>query len=506
MHPTAAQTRRQFITHTLGLAATTGVATACHRFRRGHSVQVDPGAIETFRARLKGQLILPADAGYEQVRRVFYWNARTERQPALVARCIHDDDVRRAVEFARTHGLEIAVRAGGHSHLGWGTSNGLVIDLAGMKQVTIDPAKRIAHLGAGVLSGEAVRTAAVQGLAPVFGECPAVGAAGIVLGGGLGWLSGLHGAASDSLLSARMITAAGGVLPADAVNNPDLFWALRGGSGNFGVMTSFDCRLYPVGVVTAGDIHYPIREARTVLRCFRDVMAEAPDSFQAALNLAPDDRGVFISLCHAGDGVEAERLLRIFRRVATPVKDTVKRQEFAEFAGIKPVPIKLRCVQGLCLQQLSDRAIDTTVGRLDEAPVGALIGIDHYMHGEVCRVGAGETAFPLRESGTVHIRIALAWDSPDASASLMEWADETWHMLRPPSGERIYANYQTHEGKGTAQAVFGGNYSRLVAIKNKYDPDNTFRRNSNIEPRATGVPGAAAAAAARTAGWSATRT
>jgi FAD/FMN-containing dehydrogenase len=307
MHSTTAQTRRQFIKQTLATTATLGLATACHRLQPINRAQVAPDAIRKFRASFMGQLILPADPVYEQSRRVFYWNSRTERRPALVARCAHSDDVLYAVEFARTHRLEIAVRAGGHSHLGWGTSNGLLIDLSGMKQVTIDPIRRIAHVSTGALSGEVVRTAGAHGLAPVFGQCPAVGAAGIMLGGGLGWLSGLHGAACDNLLSARLITAAGQVRSADAVNNPDLFWALRGGSGNFGVLTSFDCRLYPVGPVTAGNIHYPIRDARVVMRFFRELMADAPDSFQAALNLAPDDRGVFVSLCHAGTAIEAKR-------------------------------------------------------------------------------------------------------------------------------------------------------------------------------------------------------
>jgi hypothetical protein len=489
MHPTTAQTRRQFIKQTLATTTTLGWATACHRLHPTNRVQVDPNAIAKFRGSLKGQLIVPADPVYEQARRVFYWSSRTERRPALVARCAHSDDVLYAVEFARTHRLEIAVRAGGHSHLGWGTSNGLLIDLSGMKQVTIDPIRRIAHVSTGALSGEVVRSAGAHGLAPVFGQCPAVGAAGIMLGGGLGWLSGLHGAACDNLLSARLVTAAGQLRSADAMNNPDLFWALRGGSGNFGIMTVFDCRLFPVGPVTAGDIHYPIRHARAIMRFFRELMADAPESFQAALNLAPDDRGVFVSLCHAGNAIEAERLLRNFRSVAAPVKDTVKRQDFADFAGMpppsrsdQPAPIPFRCVQGICLPLISDDAINITVDRLAHAPVGTLIGFDHYMHGKVCRVDPGATAFPLRESGTVHIRIGLAWADPKAGDSLMAWADETWHALRPASGERIYANYQTHEGKGTAQAVFGRNHSRLVSIKNIYDPDNIFRRNSNIEP------------------------
>ena len=327
------QNRRQFIKRTLATTGTLGLTTACRRLKIRDRSQIDSDALTKFRAQLKGRLILPTDPGYEAARRVFYWNPDTERRPALVARCAHADDVLHAVEFARRHGLEVAVRGGGHSPMGWGTSNGLVIDLAGMNRVAIDPAKRTGRIDAGVLSGEVMRMAGRYGLAPVLGQCPGVGAAGVTLGGGLGWLSGLHGAACDNLLSARMVTADGRILSVDAERNPDLLWALRGAGANFGVTTSFDCRLHSVGPVTSGDIYYPVREARPVLRFFRNLMAEAPDSFQATLNLTPGERGVFVSLCHAGEGAEAERLLRAFRTVATPAKDTVRRQEFAALAG-----------------------------------------------------------------------------------------------------------------------------------------------------------------------------
>jgi FAD/FMN-containing dehydrogenase len=274
--------------------------------------QIDSDALKKLRAQLKGGLILPTDSGYEAARRVFFWNPDTERRPALVARCVHADDVRYAVEFARRHGLEVAVRGGGHSHMGWGTSSGLVIDLPGLNRVTIDPHKRTGRIDAGLSSGEVMRVTGRYGLAPALGECPGVGAAGLTLGGGLGWLSGLYGAACDNLLSAHIVTADARILFVDAERNPDLLWALRGAGSNFGVTTSFECRLHSIGPVTFGDIFYPLREARPVLRLFRSLMAEAPDSFQAALNLTTGERGVFVRLCHAGERAEAARLLRAF--------------------------------------------------------------------------------------------------------------------------------------------------------------------------------------------------
>jgi hypothetical protein len=273
----------------------------------------------------------------------------------------------------------------------------------------------------------------------------------------------------------------------DVEQNPDLLWALRGAGANFGVMTSFDLRLHPVGPVTSGDIFYPVREARTVLRFFRGLMAEAPDSFQATLNLTPGERGVFISFCHAGSEAEVERLLWALRKVATPAKDTVRRQEFAELAGRVPVNAAgagFRCIATVYRNELSDEVIDLVLDRLAAAPMETILGVTHYMHGEVCRVKPDSTAFSLRQSGGVHIRIGQDWKDPAKAQSLMLWAGEARRLLRPPSGERIYANYQTDAGKGAAEAVFGGNHSRLAVLKSKYDPANFFQRNSNVAPAA----------------------
>jgi len=480
------QSRRQFIKGVLATTGTLGLTTAFGQVEIHDRSQIDSDALKKLRAQLKGGVVLPTDPGYEAARRVYFWNPDTESRPSLVARCAHADDVRYAVEFARRHGLEIAVRGGGHSYMGWSTCNGLVVDLVGMNRVTINPAKHTGRIDAGVLGGEVMRVAGRYGLAPVLGQCPGVGAAGVTLGGGLGWLSGLHGASCDNLFSARIVTADGQILDVDAERNPDLLWALRGAGANFGVMTSFECHLYPLGPVTSGDISYRVRDARTILRFFRDLMAEAPDSFQATLNLTRGERGVFVRLCHAGNEAEAERLLRAFRTVATPAKDTVKRQEFAELAGISPAgaaPGSFRCTATVYRNELSDEVMDITLDRLSQAPLETVLGIDHYMHGEVCRVKPDSTAFPLRQSGGIHIRIGFGWEDPTKAQGFMLWADEARRLLRPLSGERIYANYQSYAGKGAAEAIFGSNYSRLVALKNKYDPTNFFRRNANVEPR-----------------------
>ncbi len=370
--------------------------------------------------------------------------------------------------------------------MGWGTSNGLVIDLAQMKRVTVDPQSRTARVGAGALSGEVMRAAGAYGLAPVLGQCPGVGAAGVTLGGGIGWLSGVYGAACDNLLSCRMLTATGGTLSVDAERDAELLWGMRGAGANFGVVSSFECRLHPVRLATSGDIYYSLRDARTIVTFFRGFLAGAPDSFQASLNLTRGERGVFISLCHAGEESEADRLLRALRRVANPAKESIRRLPFSDLAGRAPVAARdagFRCIATVYRNELSNEVIDLTLDRLSAAPPEAVLGITHYMHGELCRVSPDSTAFPLRTSGGVHIRFGLDWNDPVAAQSLMNWAEDARGLLRPSSGERIYANYQSHAGKETAEAVFGSNLPRLVALKNRYDPANRLRRNSNIQPR-----------------------
>lgn len=483
------QNRRAFIKRTLATTAMLAVATACQRIHVPRPIQVDPDVIKKFGAGFKGRLILPTDPSFEKARRVFFWNPKTEKRPAIIALCAHPDDVMRSVEFARRHGLEIAVRGGGHSPCAWGISNGLVIDLSGMKQIEIDPAQGIGRVDAGVLSGEVTSQAGRHGLVPALGQSHEVGAAGVLLGGGLGWLAGIHGAACDNLLSARVVTADGALLSIDASSNPDLFWALRGGSGNFGITTSFECRLFQVGPVNAGELRYPIRDARPVMRFFRDFMAEAPDSFQATLDLSPRGSFVSVRLCHAGDAAETYRLLQPFRNIALPISDTVKSQHFAELAGMPPARTSheapsagFKYVQTVYREQLSDEVIDQILDRVGQAPAQAFIAVSHYMHGQVCRVKPEETAFSLRKAGAVHIRINVAWEDRGAGERLMTWTDEVWRALRASSDERIYANYQSHEDRSSAEAVFGGNHARLASIKNKYDPGNIFRRNSNVQP------------------------
>jgi hypothetical protein len=244
--------------------------------------------------------------------------------------------------------------------------------------------------------------------------------------------------------------------------------------------------------VTGGDIHYSVRDARVVLRFFRELMAEAPDAFQATLNLTPGERGVFVSLCHAGNEGEAERILQSLRAIAPVTKEFVKRQEFAALAerpaATNPAntpPPAFRGIQTVYRDRLSDDLIEIIVDRFGRASPEAILGISHYMHGQVCRLAPSATAFPLRQPGGLNVRLAYTWNDPATGQRLTQWADESLRLLRPSTHEQIYANFQTYHASSGAAAVYAANVSRLASIKYRYDRENFFRRNSNILPTGT---------------------
>ena len=480
-------TRRNFVKQAAILAGGLGCAADGGGVQAANGAEISPEAVAKLREKLKGRLVLPSDEKYETARRVFYWNPKTERKPLVVVQCGHAEDVVRAVEFARRFELEVAVRSGGHSHLAWGCSNGLVIDLSSLKRITIDANRRIVRAEAGVTSGEVARAAGEQGLAPVLGQCPGVSATGVTLGGGLGWLSGLFGASCDNLLAARLITADTRAMDVNAEAHPELFWGLRGAGANFGVTTSFEARLQAIGQVLGGDIHFAVRDARTVLRGFRDIMHDAPDGFQATLNLTSGERGVFISLCHTGDQDEGDNLLRSIRSIAKPIKEAVQRQPFAALAekaaATNPVgdaPPAFRAIQTVYRERISDEIIDIYIDELAYASPDVVMGLSHYMHGEVCRAKPDATAFPHREPHSVHLRVAFNWSKPEDHEKRFAWGEDWLRLLRRQSNERLYANYQTYETKEGARSLFGANHERLLALKNKYDPTNFFHRNANI--------------------------
>ncbi|MDA2931228.1 FAD-binding oxidoreductase [Acidobacteria bacterium AH-259-O06] len=438
------------------------------------------------RTSLEGQLILPDDEAYDAARRLFFWNPTTEKSPGIIARCERPDDVARCVEFARQHDLVLAVRGGAHSFLGWSTcDDGLVIDVSPMKEIAVDPGNRTVRAGSGVVAYELVEATSPHDLVPVLGECPTVGISGLTLGGGLGWLSGKYGATCDNLLSAELMTADGQSIVANATENPDLFWAIRGGGGNFGIATSLAYRLHPLSAVFAGVLTYRLSDARAMLSFYRDFMAEAPDELQAVASLQRDgDPLLNLVVCFSGDLNDGEKIIRPLRTHANPVRDTVQPRAYSDsFTEGAGGSWTFSHIKACYLESLSEDAIDVMLDRFAHAPdPGAAIGLDHYMHGAVCRVAFDATAFELRSPGALHVRILALWNDPYVTAAIVEWSEETWNALQSHSAGRIYANYPSTEGQAAAKAAYGGNYSRLLAIKNKYDPSNIFRRNQNIMP------------------------
>jgi FAD/FMN-containing dehydrogenase len=481
-------TRRRFIQQTTACAG--GLIGASHNWLAAEEAPaISDAAWSDLRAHLTGRLVQPDDATYAAARRVFYWNPRTERSPLAVVQCGHADDVVWAVAFAREQQIELAVRSGGHSHLAWGSSSGLVIDLSPLKAITIDRDRRIVRAQAGVTGAEVARAAGEFGLAPVLGQCPGVGATGVILGGGLGWLAGLYGACCDNLVSARLVTADASTLDVSDDSEPDLFWAIRGAGANFGVAAEFEARLHSVDSVTGGDIHYAVSDAWAVMHGFRDLMQGAPDAFQATLNLTSGERGLFISLCHAGTEPEADAMLQQLRAIATPTREIVTRQPYSTLAqkaaATNPVGTPapaFRAIQTVYRERITDEMIDIYADQLARAAPDVVLGFSHYMHGEVCRVAPEATAFPHRQAHSVHLRVAYNWNDPRENDARFAWGEEWLRLLRPAENEQIYGNYQTYETSAGSPSIFGPNHARLLALKNQYDPTNFFRRNANIAP------------------------
>ena len=447
---------------------------------------LDPDAVKKFKSRFSGHIILPGDAEYEARRWSGEINPTMDKHPTIIARCKKEEDILRSVDFARQYQLEIAVRSGNHSGMGWGTcEKGMVIDLSQMKGITVDAAKGTATVTTGVTAEEILATTAPYGLTPVLGQCGSVGS-GLALGGGLGWLAGKYGATCDNLISANIITAEAEKRKANATTNDDLYWAIRGGGGNFGIASSFEYKLHPVKEMLGGSFFYSSNNARAVIRFFNEFMATAPDELQADCYLTRDK--CWVEFVHFGDLDAGERLLDTFRRLHKPDQDSVKRRPFSELyrmnVGEPSTPVKFNSGKGTYVEQLSDGVIELVLDRLGKAPqVGSVFYVlSHYMHGEVCRILPDATAFELRKPGGVHLAFVVTWqDSADAVACLT-WINETFDQLQDYSGGRIYTNYMSVPGGPTAKAVFGTNFSRLAQIKKKYDPNNIFHLNQNILP------------------------
>lgn len=453
------------------------------------AARLDEDRLRELASSFSGSLLLPRDDGYEEARRIF--NGLIDRRPALIARCRGTADIVAALDLARRSNLEVSVRGGGHNVAGRAvTDGGVMIDLSPMKGIHVDPKARTARAQGGVTWREFNRDTAVHGLATTGGVISTTGIAGLTLGGGLGWLMGTHGLSVDNLTSVEVVTAAGEVLNVSDDEHPDLFWALRGGGGNFGVAASFEFRLHPLTQVYGGLVAYPFTEAKDALRFFREVATSVPDELAVMPLLvhAPDGSGVPLAafaICHAGDTSGAEADLKPLMNFATPAMTQVGPMPYAAVNMMLDDGFPSGALyywKSSFLADLSDEAVDAMVDAFAACPSPMTgIAIEH-MHGAVTRIGVSDTPVPHREPG-FDLLIASAWTDPGATDKNIAWARETYAAMEPHFARRRYVNYLGDDETGDAvRAAYGSNYDRLAAVKRRYDPDNIFRSNHNIEP------------------------
>ena len=446
--------------------------------------------VRQFASSLKGELIREGDAAYQVARKI--WNAMIDRRPAMIVRCWGTYDVVNAVNFARYHGIQLSVRGGGHNVSGNAVCDGgLVIDLSTMKEIRVDPERRVAFAQGGVTWGELDAKTQEHGLATTGGIVSSTGIAGLTLGGGLGWLMRKHGLTCDSLLGAEIVTADGRILRADARENSDLFWAVRGGGGNFGVVTSFEYQLHPVGKILGGPLIHPFERAQEVLRFFRKFTEGAPDELMAFAALTHSPQGARVALllvAYFGEIEDGERVLRPLREFGPPLVDQVGPIAYTNLQRIlDPAygPGARNYWKSNFLTDLSDEAIRTIVQHYAEFDSPQSDVVIELGGGAVGRVGKEETAYDHRE-GHLNFEILARWTDPSEDEANRAWARRFWEAMQPFSTGRVYVNYlgeEREEGFERIKSAYGPDkYERLVALKRKYDPENLFRFNQNIKP------------------------
>jgi hypothetical protein len=453
---------------------------------KGGDAALEEATVAEFEASLSGQLLLPADDGYDQARKL--WNAMIDKRPALIARCAGAEDVVRCVDFARTNDLLVSVRGGDHSAAGNALcGGGLMIDLAPMNGVTVDHTARNARAGGGSRWGAFDRATQAFGLATTGGTNSDTGVGGLTLGGGIGWLAGKHGLACDNLLSAEVVTADGRLLTTSAAENADLFWGIRGGSGNFGVVTSFEFRLHPVGpTVLAGMVMHPFERAKETLRFYGDFSGDIPDELNtmAALLTSPEGLPVVaIAACYNGPIDEGEEVLRPLREFGPPLVDQIAPMPYTAIqTSLDEAFPRGRHYywKANLIEEIGDGLIDIVVEHFATVP-SPFSGIVFQQLGNAAnRVGKDDTAFSHRDARYDCVAIS-GWTDPAQAETNIGWTRGFFDLTRPFSSGGIYVN-SVMEADAVKSAYREETYERLVTLKNEYDPANLFRINPNIEP------------------------
>ena len=442
---------------------------------------LDPEAIRKLNAEIAGHVITSGVPEYERSRLIF--NRAFDLHPAVIVRCAGPSDVARALDFAQVRKLPLAVHGGGHSRLGYGMCDGgVVIDLSGLKRVEVDVSRSVARAEGGALVRDLDQATQRFGLATTSGGCPTVGIAGLTLGGGEGRLMDKYGLACDNLLSAQVVTVDGRQIEASQKSNPDLFWAIRGGGGNFGVVTALEYQLHPVGDVISGALMNPVGRILDLLQAFVRFLAGAPDEMDAFAQLLPSRQGprIKIDICYCGEPRMGIDLLRPLRALK-PQEDSIRSISYLEAqtaGGFLQAPVA-HFQTNLFLRELSGAAIAAINAAINNAPATCKM-IIVALRGAVSRVRVIDTAFALRQPG-YEVDIAGVWSTPAEKAEVVRWVQATRDNLQI-FAHGVYVNQLGDTSGQLVRSAYGLNYGRLVKIKEKYDAKNVLRLNQNIKP------------------------
>ncbi|HYZ90774.1 MAG TPA: FAD-binding oxidoreductase [Actinomycetota bacterium] len=454
--------------------------------------------IGALRERMSGPVVAPGDQEYDEIRKVH--NGLVDKYPSLIARCTNTADVVAAVKLGREAGLEISVRGGGHNVAGKAvTDGGLMIDLSLMKAVGIMQGTGGSPVGhvewtnvraeGGVTWGELNDVTHADGLATPGGVVSTTGIAGLTLGGGFGWIQGKYGMAVDNLVEAKMVLASGEIVVAREASEPDLFWAIRGGGGNFGVATSFEYRAYPLTTVLGGIVAHPLESAVDLMRLYREVTASASDDMTVFFGIvhAPDGSGTKLSalvVCHVGDEDDAAREVKPIKEFGPPIMDAIERIPYPVQNTLLDAGYPrgaLNYWKSGFFSELSDEVAEKMAAALERAPHPLCGMAIEQFHGKVTRVPVTATAFPHREPG-FNLILTGVWEDHAQTEECIAWTRETFESLRPHMSDRVYVNYLDKDDGTRVTSAYGPNYDRLVEVKRRYDPDNVFRLNANIVP------------------------
>jgi FAD/FMN-containing dehydrogenase len=450
--------------------------------------EIHQTSIQRFQSELSGRLVLPHSPEYEDARKI--WNGMIDKHPAMIVQCANEADVISAIRFARSMDIEVAVRGGGHNVAGTALCNdGMVIDLASMKDITIDPVKRTARAQAGMTLGEFIDAISKYGLATTTGIVSDTGLSGLTLGGGMGWLMGKYGLTTDNLLSVKIVTADEELLTASPTENAELFWGIRGGGGNFGIVTTFEFQLHPVQKVLAGLVGYPITAIKEVLQFYREFSASSPDELTLYVAIITTPHGmpiINIAACYCGDMQEGERTLLPLRKFRRPLFDTIAPTEYLDFIQIFDAesPRGLNYYEkDASLRELGDAVIDVIVEHATHRTSSRSQVIIQHIHGYASRVDPEATAAYALRGEQYLVAIDATWKerNPVEQERHIQWARTFWSALEPFSQKQAYIN-TLNEGDERLRASYGPTYDRLVALKDQYDPTNFFHFNQNIRP------------------------